>query len=144
MPNQSNRIALVFDPISITNLNATFGVEVFGPGHITPQHQHEEGHELFFILSGSGVAECNGHRFEVGRGDVVVFPPKSVHGIDNLPDAEPLYCLELMLPNDMFSEFVRSGQPVGMLNAQDICTLINFGCGQLEQGSAHPQAQHEL
>ena len=39
-------------------------------------------------------------------GDVVVFPPRSVHGIDVSEDAR-MYCLELMQPNDMFA-----GEPV--------------------------------
>jgi len=38
----------------------------------------------------------------VRAGDVVVFPPRSVHGIDVAEDAR-MYCLELMQPNDMFA-----------------------------------------
>lgn len=128
MPNQTNRLALMFDPVRNQQINATFGVEVFEPGHITPLHVHEDGYELFFVLSGSGVGHSEGHSFDLEPGSLAVFPPKTWHGIDNL-NVERLYCLELMLPNDMFAELVRSGKPVGVLDDDDLCTLINFGCG---------------
>lgn len=35
-------------------------------------------------------------------GDAVVFPPRSVHGID-VSASGRMYCLELMQPNDMFA-----------------------------------------
>ena len=52
--------------------------------------------------AGQGEGFCDGHRFPVRAGDVVVFPPQSVHGIDVSEDAR-MYCLELMQPNDMFA-----------------------------------------
>lgn len=128
LPNQTNRLALMFDPVRNQQINATFGVEVFEPGHITPLHVHEDGYELFFVLSGSGVGHFEGQSFDLEPGSLAVFPPKTWHGIDNL-NVERLYCLELMLPNDMFAELVRSGKPVGVLDDDDLCTLINFGCG---------------
>jgi quercetin dioxygenase-like cupin family protein len=53
------------------------GLQIFEPDHETPPHVHETAHELFFILSGSGTAFCDGQRFGISAGDVVVFPPKS-------------------------------------------------------------------
>ena len=128
LPNQTNRLALMFDPVRNQQINATFGVEVFEPGHITPLHVHEDGYELFFVLSGNGVGHFEGESFDLEPGSLAVFPPKTWHGIDNI-NVERLYCLELMLPNDMFAELVRSGKPVGVLDDDDLCTLINFGCG---------------
>jgi len=84
-------------------------------------------HELFFILAGDGIGFCDGDSFPVAAGDVVVFPPTSLHGIDNGPNTK-MYCLELMLPNDMFAEFVRQGQPTGKLQADDMCIMIAQGC----------------
>jgi gentisate 1,2-dioxygenase len=49
--------------------------QIFEPDHETPPHVHDTAHELFFILSGRGTAFCDGRRFDVGVGDVVVFPP---------------------------------------------------------------------
>lgn len=36
----------------------------------------------------------------VRAGDVVVFRPGALHGIDNSPDSR-MYCLELMVPNEV-------------------------------------------
>ncbi len=52
--------------------------------------------------AGQGEGFCGDDRFPVRAGDVVVFPPQSVHGIDVSEDAR-MYCLELMQPNDMFA-----------------------------------------
>lgn len=52
--------------------------------------------------AGQGEGFCNGERFPVRAGDVVVFPPQSLHGIDVSEDSR-MYCLELMYPNDMFA-----------------------------------------
>ena len=131
----------------------TFGVEVFEPGHRTNPHTHALGHEMFVILSGAchassarclrrpqacldrlevafageGTASCNGHTFPVCAGEVVVFPPTSLHAIDNGPHAR-MYCLELMCPNDMFAELVNTGRPAGRLKDEDLCALISVGC----------------
>eukprot|EP01023_Acetabularia_acetabulum_P008014 TRINITY_DN13492_c0_g1_i2.p1 TRINITY_DN13492_c0_g1~~TRINITY_DN13492_c0_g1_i2.p1 ORF type:complete len:204 (-),score=26.38 TRINITY_DN13492_c0_g1_i2:121-732(-) len=127
LPNQSNRLALVFDPTS-EDVPCTFGVEIFEPGHRTKPHTHQYAHELFFILSGEGTGFCNGNKFSVKEGDVVVFPPTSVHGIDN-GDMRKMYCLEMMLPNDMFAEFVKQGSLTWGLHQDDKCILTARGCG---------------
>lgn len=54
------------------------------------------------LFAGQGEGFCGEQRFQVRAGDVVVFPPQSLHGIDVSEDAR-MYCLELMQPNDMFA-----------------------------------------
>ncbi|KXZ49198.1 hypothetical protein GPECTOR_22g788 [Gonium pectorale] len=125
-PRQTNKLAFVFDPSEL-GLSLSFGVEVFEPGHHTPLHIHRTAHELFFVLAGEGVAVCNGQRFTVRAGDCVVFPPRAVHGIDN-DTGHKLYCLQLMTPNEAFVEHVKSGEPVGRLDDEDICNLIARHC----------------
>ncbi|KAG2450015.1 hypothetical protein HYH02_000119 [Chlamydomonas schloesseri] len=125
-PRQTNKLAFVFDPAEL-GLSLSFGVEVFEPGHHTPLHIHKTAHELFFVLAGEGVAFCNGQRFTVRAGDVVVFPPRAVHGIDNKTDSK-LYCLQLMTPNEAFVEHVKSGEAVGRLDDEDICSLASRHC----------------
>ncbi|KAG2427949.1 hypothetical protein HXX76_011936 [Chlamydomonas incerta] len=125
-PRQTNKLAFVFDPAEL-GLSLSFGVEVFEPGHHTPLHIHKTAHELFFVLAGEGVAFCNGQRFTVRAGDVVVFPPRAVHGIDNNTD-DKLYCLQLMTPNEAFVEHVKSGEAVGRLDDEDICNLASRHC----------------
>lgn len=127
LPNQTNRLALMFDPTE-ENIPFTFGLEIFEPNHRTKPHTHNTAHELFFVLSGEGQAFCNGHHFPVGAGDIVVFPPTTLHGIDNGPFSK-MYCLEMMLPNEMFAEFVKMGRPTGGLDNDDMCALVALGCG---------------
>jgi mannose-6-phosphate isomerase-like protein (cupin superfamily) len=127
LPNQENRLALVMDPYTC-QCPFTFGVEIFPPGHKTTPHVHDTAHEMFFIVSGSGEAFCNGSRFRVGAGDTIVFPPGCTHGIDADEGQPKLYCLELMLPNEQFSEFVRAGQRMEGLGPDDMCILAAIGC----------------
>lgn len=42
--------------------------------------------------AGEGEGFCDGHRFPLAAGDVVVFPPRSTHGIDVAPSGR-LYAL---------------------------------------------------
>lgn len=126
LPNQTNRLALMFDPLD-HQVPFTFGLEIFEKGHKTKPHTHAVSHELFFILAGGGTGFCDDETFPVTAGDVVVFPPTSLHGIDNGQDSR-MYCLELMLPNDMFAEFVRQGQPTGKLRDDDMCIMVAQGC----------------
>lgn len=130
LPDQSNRLALVFDPLG-DRLPFTFGVEIFEPEHVTPLHSHEGAYELFFILNGEGVGRCNGAEFPLAAGDVAIFPPGSVHGIDNLDPFGRLYCLEFMVPNERFAEMVRSGTQ-DSLDDDDLCALVARGCGGVE------------
>jgi hypothetical protein len=88
--------------VALPNLQVPFisGIEVFEPGHCTTPHVHPHAHELFFILAGEGTGFCGSERFPVRAGDVVVFRPGALHGIDNSPDSR-MYCLELMVPNEV-------------------------------------------
>ena len=127
LPNQTNRLALVFDPMARTPVPFVFGVEIFEPGHRTEPHVHPSAHEAFFILAGEGEAFCEGERFPVGAGDVVVFRPGCTHGIDNTGESR-VYCLEMMLPNENFAELVRAGKATGRLQDDDLCVLAKVGC----------------
>ena len=123
----SNRLALAFDPLR-DGLPFTVGVEVFDPGHETARHSHATGCELFFVLAGTGTAHCDGASFALAPGDVAIFPPASVHGIDADPGEAPLVCLELLCPNDSFAEKVRSGELTGSLADEELCALAAVGC----------------
>lgn len=134
LPNQTNRVALAFDPLEAAPvqpgaaaLNFCFGVEVFEPLHRTTPHRHPTAHELFFVLCGFGEGFCDGHRFPLTPGDVALFQPGSLHGLDN-GGTSRMYCLELMLPNEDFAEMVRAGQPTGALAGDDLCVLARIGC----------------
>jgi len=131
-PNgDSNSLALVFSGGEQGGLPFTFALEIFRAGHRTPPHVHETAHELFFVLKGSGEVYCGGtsaeHRVPIGPGDLLVMPPGATHGID-AGGEEPLYTLELMLPNANFAEFVRAGAPAGRIEDEALCDIIHVGC----------------
>jgi mannose-6-phosphate isomerase-like protein (cupin superfamily) len=128
LPNQTNRLALIFDPLAKPAVPFVFGIEIFEENHKTHPHNHPTAYELFFILSGEGEGFCDDVRFPVKAGDVVVFRPRSVHGIDN-GQGRRMYCLELMLPNESFAEFVRGGRETGGLKQEDMCVIASIGCG---------------
>jgi mannose-6-phosphate isomerase-like protein (cupin superfamily) len=128
LPNQTNRLALVFDPLTHQqNPNLVFGIEMFEPGHRTTPHVHASAHEVFFVLAGQGEGFCDGRRFPLAAGDVAAFRPGSTHGIDN-GGAGRMYCLELMLPDEAFAAMVRAGQPSGGLADDDLCVMARVGC----------------
>eukprot|EP00890_Picochlorum_soloecismus_P005666 jgi/Picsp_1/60/NSC_00060-R1_box-like protein len=126
LPGQTNRLALMFDPLSQIPFPFVVGVEIFEPGHRTNPHIHSSAYEMFFILSGQGEGFCNNERFPVRPGDIIVFHPGSTHGIDNGND-ERMYCVEIMLPDQNFAEFVRAGQ-LKDLHLDDLCILARIGC----------------
>jgi len=80
------------------------------------------------VLAGAGVAYCDGAAIEVAAGDTIVFPPGSVHGLDNASGADRMYCLQLMAPNQAFVEHVMTGTRVGRLDDEDLCQLIASHC----------------
>jgi quercetin dioxygenase-like cupin family protein len=108
LPAQTNRLALLFGPHASPAVCLSFGVEVFEPGHVTQLHTHSTAHELFFVLAGSAVAVHGGpggrqqqqqqqqRREVMGVGDVAVFPPGVLHGVDNESDQQ-LYCLQVRI-----------------------------------------------
>ncbi|KAJ9507943.1 hypothetical protein QJQ45_021184 [Haematococcus lacustris] len=125
-PKQTNQLAFVCDPTEL-GLSLSFGVEVFSPGHHTPLHVHRTGHELFFILSGEGDAYCDGQHLPVRAGDLVVFRPGSLHGLDN-NTPNKLYALQMMCPDDDFVAYVKSGELLGSLADEDLCKLAATRC----------------
>jgi quercetin dioxygenase-like cupin family protein len=133
LPGQSNRFALLYDPLAAAATSAaatfTFGLEVFESGHVTTRHSHAKGHELFVILSGTATAHCGAASWSVAPGDVVAFPPGSMHGLDVAVGAPRVYALELMTPNDEFAEYVRAGRAHAALEDADWRVLRSGGGG---------------
>lgn len=85
------------------------------------------------MLAGCGEGFAGSQRFALSPGDVVVFPPGVVHGVDNLPappgqPGQRLYCLQCMLPNEAFVEYVQSGDWQEGLGRDDMCVLHPMFC----------------
>jgi quercetin dioxygenase-like cupin family protein len=127
LPNATNRLALLVGPQTDPGMSLTFGVEMFEPGHRTTRHIHTAAFEMFIVLGGEGVGINNKEAVPLRAGDVAVFPPHVVHAIDN-PSSRRLYCLQMMLPNDMFAEYVTSGSLLGPLDRDDMAGIITGTC----------------
>ena len=77
------------EPFVIPNF-AGFSVAKFLPGQtMLPPHEHETMHEIFYVLSGSGVFQINEVDHEINPGSFLHIAPKERHGIwvpDDFPD----------------------------------------------------------
>ena len=119
-PNDTNRLAIVFDPQS-ANMSLTFCVEIFDIGGKTPPNRHQLAVEMFFVLKGEGLATCDGKTVPIRAGDSILVPPTGTHIIENV-SSERLYALCIMVPNEDFAELIRSGTPVE-LDDEDMAVL---------------------
>ena len=117
----TNRMAVIADPIR-DRVPFVAIVEIFDPHGKTPPNTHADAHELFFVLSGSGFAYCNGEKFPVRPGDSFIVRPGHEHVVEN-PNDERLYCLTVMMPNEGFAELIRAGLPQ-KLDATDIAAIV--------------------
>ncbi|MGQ4645982.1 cupin domain-containing protein [Lyngbya aestuarii] len=118
--NDSNRLAIVFDPAA-SDISLTFCVEIFDVGGKTPPNRHQIAVEMFFILKGEGLATCDGKTIAIRPGDSLLVPPTGIHEIENTGSGR-LYALCLMVPNEDFAELIRSGTPVE-LDEEDLRVL---------------------
>jgi mannose-6-phosphate isomerase-like protein (cupin superfamily) len=119
-PDDTNRLALVFDP-TIAGMSLTYCVEIFDVGGKTPPNRHRVAVEMFFVLKGEGRATCDGKTVDITAGDSILVPPNGVHGVENTGSTR-LYTLCIMVPNEDFAELIRSGMPVE-LDAEDLAVL---------------------
>jgi mannose-6-phosphate isomerase-like protein (cupin superfamily) len=119
-PNDSNRLAIIFDTAN-ANTSLTCCVEIFDVGGQTPPNRHQWAVEMFFVLKGEGMAICDGKKVAIQAGDSLLVPPTGTHLIKNT-GASRLYTLTVMVPNEDFSELIRSGMPME-LDAEDMAVL---------------------
>ena len=119
-PGDTNRLAIVFDPVG-EQTSFIACVEIFDVAGRTPPNVHVRAHEMFFVLKGEGLAHADGESFPIRAGDSLLLPPGSPHVIENT-GATRLYTLTLMVPNEEFAELIRSGTPVE-LDDEDLAVL---------------------
>jgi mannose-6-phosphate isomerase-like protein (cupin superfamily) len=119
-PEDTNRLALVFDPV-VANMSLTYCVEIFDVGGKTPPNRHQIAVEMFFILKGEGRAICDGKTITLKAGDSILVPANGIHIIENTGPSR-LYALTIMVPNEDFAELIRSGIPAE-LDEEDLAVL---------------------
>ncbi|KJH72723.1 cupin [Aliterella atlantica CENA595] len=119
-PRDTNRLAIIFDTAT-ANISLTVCVEIFDIGGKTPPNRHQLAVEMFFIIKGEGKASCDGKTVPIRAGDSLLVPPTGTHVIENTGTSR-LYALCIMVPNEDFTELIRSGTPVD-LDDEDVAVL---------------------
>jgi len=123
-PGDTNYFALVFDPVTDA-VDLTCVVEIFEPGGRTPPNIHRRANEMFFVLKGEGMAECDGSTTAIKAGDALLVRPGTTHVVENIGPGK-LYCLTVMVPDEDFAALIRGGTPVA-LDAEDAAVLAGVG-----------------
>lgn len=121
-PDDSNYFALLLDRKS-AGTNAVCVVEIFTVGGRTPPNTHAAADEFFFVLSGTGVARCDGREVRLRKGDALLVRPGSEHVVENTGTSK-LYTLTVMTPNEGFAELIRAGERVE-LDSEDLAVLCH-------------------
>jgi mannose-6-phosphate isomerase-like protein (cupin superfamily) len=122
-PEDTNRLAIVFDTTTADDSLAVC-IEIFDPYGRTPTHRHHHAIEMFFILKGEGLAVCDGKDITLKAGDSLLVRPTGIHEIRNV-GANRLYALCFMVPNEDFSELIRSGIPE-QFDEEDLQVLYHY------------------
>jgi len=122
-PGDTNYMICIADPVAdgAAGVGFTAIVEVYRHGGKTPPNSHAVAHEMFYVLSGSGRAYCDGQEVALGAGDSIVVPPGAEHVVENTGPGK-LYTLTVMVPNEEFAELIHAGKPVP-LDAEDLAVL---------------------
>ncbi|MGK7909475.1 MAG: cupin domain-containing protein [Synechococcus sp.] len=119
-PDDTNRLAIIFDPIR-DGVSFTCCLEIYDPYGRTPANRHQYAVEMFFILQGQGRAYCDGKVVDLHAGDTLLVPATGEHILENVT-SERLYAICMMVPNEDFAELIRSGEPVE-LDSEDLKVL---------------------
>lgn len=70
--------------------------QTFPRGGTTGLHLHEQGDELFYVVSGRGTATLGETEQSIGPGDVIFVPASAAHRIRNLDNDDPLTVIFFM------------------------------------------------
>jgi mannose-6-phosphate isomerase-like protein (cupin superfamily) len=118
-PGDTVKLAVIAGPADGLDHSVIF--EIWEPGGAQPFNTHPESTETFFFLRGVGRAESDGEVTDVGAGDLLVLPPRTLHRIVNT-GAGRLYAITTMLPDAGFAELIQSGTPA-VLDPEDLAVL---------------------
>lgn len=122
-PNDTNYMVCIADPVvdGDAGIGFTAIVEIYEKGGKTPPNTHATAQELFYVLSGEGVAYCDGASTPLGPGDSIIVHPGTEHVVENTGPGK-LYTLTVMVPNEEFAELIHNGTEVP-LDAEDLAVI---------------------
>ena len=79
--------------------------QTFPRGGMTGLHAHDQGDELFYVVSGRGTARLGDTTDVIGPGDVIFVPQGHAHQIRNLTNDEPLQVVFFMDSPELVDQF---------------------------------------
>jgi quercetin dioxygenase-like cupin family protein len=79
--------------------------QAFPRGGTTNLHIHDQGDELFYVVSGRGTATLADRTEVIAPGDVIFVPRSEVHRISNLENDEPLKVVFFMDSPELVEQF---------------------------------------
>ncbi len=79
--------------------------QTFQRGGTTNLHIHDQGDELFYVVSGRGTATLGDQSEVIEPGDVIFVPRSAVHRISNLQNDNPLSVVFFMDSPELVEEF---------------------------------------
>ena len=79
--------------------------QAFPRGGTTNLHIHDQGDELFYVVSGQGTATLGDKQEVIGPGDVIFVPRGDVHRIGNLEGDAPLKVVFFMDSPELVEQF---------------------------------------
>ena len=82
-------------PLADEGMGTAYRVRI-EPHSTTSVSYHKVAEELYYVLSGHGVALLNGERYELRTGDFLRLPPGTTHGF--ITGDEPLVMLDIHSP----------------------------------------------
>jgi mannose-6-phosphate isomerase-like protein (cupin superfamily) len=79
--------------------------QTFQRGSRTSLHAHDQGDELFYVVSGHGTARLGGTTGAIESGDVLFVPKGHPHAISNLNNDQPLKVIFFMDSPELIDRF---------------------------------------
>ena len=89
----------------------SFGTERVEANCCIPAHSHEESDEVIFVYEGTALCTVGSEECNIGKGEAVCIPAKTVHSIRNTTDA-PLLLTWTLSPPQQISQFKANSNEV--------------------------------
>jgi quercetin dioxygenase-like cupin family protein len=99
-------------------------LETVPPRSGPPLHRHDRQRELFHVLGGRLLFECDGERMEVGPGAVLVVPPGAAHAFLNV-GGETAEIMVTVTPGGL-EGFFREVEAEGLTPAADMAAIVEL------------------
>jgi len=84
---------------------AMLAEQTFPKGGRTGLHIHDQGDEIFYVVSGRGTATLEGDTEDIVGGDVIFVPDGTVHAVQNLDYDDPLIVVFYMDSPELAEQF---------------------------------------